>query len=783
MKRFLIFLSFVPFAVFGQNLQTKIDTDIRGKIYDPRLAANMYQAIVDGMLAVTASGTNTYTATVNPAITSYQTGYLQTFKFTNANTGASTLNVNGLGAKSLVKDGAGTALASGDLKANTTYLLSYDGTNFQVLNIPGAGGGGGGSGGGFVAQNTAPANTNVRWIDTGTIVNQANPIRDYIAGAWTVVSDNCDWWDNIGKVLSKGKPIVVAFSGQSNCLSSFYTPQDAPSYTGDVATDPYVTIFNYTTNQWKIYDFSDQAGSIGDATPQNVGTNSLQTFAKLYAKKYNRSVRLVGRRQGGTALAAWEAGQLQWTNLTSTINSASIEFVDVLFFIHGEAGLNDGTYTSTFSSYQLSLYNFISRFRSQSWASSKTKFIMPSHALGHTLFLVSSADLVTQAGAEKAIRSLGNGDNLNNAWAQINQIRVLQNTATQDPFHWTTREQEWMGQAFFFEYEKLNSFRKKEFLTSFVNSNSNGEITSDTHIYKNSDDTKVLWTSKTSNTGTYTLGFSAGGSVTPASSIKAVAEGSFSKVNLEFRTGSASEQLMMNINQNNVVFPKGAATTGSADGAGPIGQAGFMVRNVGAGGSLDVGTFLSNDSDGLGLKSAWSGSNNPNFRFWFGNSNQSTFEYNPSIATFRYQFKNGYLNTRDDVAKVEQAMDANLVSATVASSGTLINSLLIGINTRIPPNSVLEITLTITGVRNDNPNEGTKSFTATRSATYRKDGSSTWTLVSQGGILEIKEDDANAVANLTFTVNSNLPSFTFTRGATPGTYAVSATATYTQKTL
>ena len=146
MKRFLILLFLVPFALLGQNLKDKINTDIRGKIYDPAKAANMHQAIVDGMIAVTASGTNAYTATVNAAITSYQTGYQQAVKFTNANTTASTINFNALGVKSLVKDGAGTALASGDLKANTTYLLSYDGTNFQVLNIAGSGGGGGISG-------------------------------------------------------------------------------------------------------------------------------------------------------------------------------------------------------------------------------------------------------------------------------------------------------------------------------------------------------------------------------------------------------------------------------------------------------------------------------------------------------------------------------------------------------------------------------------------------------------------------------------------------------------
>lgn len=51
------------------------------------------------------------------------------FKNTTANTGAVTLNVNGLGAKSVVKNG-GTALASGNLKAGGVYTVAYDGTSF-----------------------------------------------------------------------------------------------------------------------------------------------------------------------------------------------------------------------------------------------------------------------------------------------------------------------------------------------------------------------------------------------------------------------------------------------------------------------------------------------------------------------------------------------------------------------------------------------------------------------------------------------------------------------------
>jgi hypothetical protein len=50
------------------------------------------------------------------------------------NTGASTINISGLGAKSLTKGGA-TALASGDLLIDAVYKIVYDGTQFQVSGI------------------------------------------------------------------------------------------------------------------------------------------------------------------------------------------------------------------------------------------------------------------------------------------------------------------------------------------------------------------------------------------------------------------------------------------------------------------------------------------------------------------------------------------------------------------------------------------------------------------------------------------------------------------------
>lgn len=65
----------------------------------------------------------------------YTAGLTVAFKAANANTGASTLDVNGLGPKAIKKKGA-DALISGDIPAGAIVELAYDGTNFQMLSTP-----------------------------------------------------------------------------------------------------------------------------------------------------------------------------------------------------------------------------------------------------------------------------------------------------------------------------------------------------------------------------------------------------------------------------------------------------------------------------------------------------------------------------------------------------------------------------------------------------------------------------------------------------------------------
>jgi hypothetical protein len=96
-------------------------------------AARVGQLQAGGATLVTVAGTDTYTGTMSPSLGAYAAGNVFTFVVPNTNTTAATLNIDGLGAKALTRDGS-TALVTGDLVANAEVAVVYDGTRFQVLN-------------------------------------------------------------------------------------------------------------------------------------------------------------------------------------------------------------------------------------------------------------------------------------------------------------------------------------------------------------------------------------------------------------------------------------------------------------------------------------------------------------------------------------------------------------------------------------------------------------------------------------------------------------------------
>jgi hypothetical protein len=101
-------------------------------------AAQYGQLQAGATTIATVTGTDTLAGTLTPAPTAYATGNKFSFIAAATNTGAATININSLGAKSITKSGT-SALVAGDMVSGQIYLIEYDGTRFQLLNPSSAG--------------------------------------------------------------------------------------------------------------------------------------------------------------------------------------------------------------------------------------------------------------------------------------------------------------------------------------------------------------------------------------------------------------------------------------------------------------------------------------------------------------------------------------------------------------------------------------------------------------------------------------------------------------------
>ena len=83
--------------------------------------------------AASTGSANAYVLTLAPAVGSLAAGQRFTFNANFSNTGAATLNVNGLGATT-IKKFHDQDLANGDIESGQIVEVVYDGTNFQFMN-------------------------------------------------------------------------------------------------------------------------------------------------------------------------------------------------------------------------------------------------------------------------------------------------------------------------------------------------------------------------------------------------------------------------------------------------------------------------------------------------------------------------------------------------------------------------------------------------------------------------------------------------------------------------
>lgn len=155
-------------------------------------------------------GTNTITARIAAlSLGAYTSGQVFTFIPSQTNTGATTLNVDGLGAKNILFEGQ--ACFGGEIKNGISANLHYDGTQFNILGpntLP-------------VATNTLTSDVNLS--NTGTYFDGPS-VNVGSAGRW-LVTGSVVAYDTAGVASIKFK----LWDGTTVGASGFFTTQGANS--------------------------------------------------------------------------------------------------------------------------------------------------------------------------------------------------------------------------------------------------------------------------------------------------------------------------------------------------------------------------------------------------------------------------------------------------------------------------------------------------------------------------------------------------------------------------
>jgi len=163
------------FLTWFESIKDILEGDVAGnlasriasleQVVDSHLANNVHHV----KYAVDTGTANAKIVSFNPAPSNYVDGMAISFKNAVQNTGAVTLNINGLGAKTIIKSN-GLPLSSGNLKANSIYTMRYNATTGNFI-LQGEGGSGNATASDLLSGKTA--STDAGDI-VGTMPNRGN---------------------------------------------------------------------------------------------------------------------------------------------------------------------------------------------------------------------------------------------------------------------------------------------------------------------------------------------------------------------------------------------------------------------------------------------------------------------------------------------------------------------------------------------------------------------------------------------------------------------------------
>jgi hypothetical protein len=255
-------------------------------------AANLSQVQSStAKLLQSVTGTDTITAAMVPALTSYSAGQMFYFVAAGDNTGAVTINIDSLGAKSVTRDGS-TALVAGDIVSGEVALIVYDGTRFQLLN-----------GNSFTNLNVS----NNLTLSGGT----ANGVL-YLNGSKVATSGTALVFDGTNLGIGTSSPGVRLHSkssaaentrlegttarGSGNVFMSFYDPTGRKGYLGyGSSSDDGYYIINEMNAPMIFYTNNTERARIDSSGNLGIGTTSPSYRLQAEVGAGSQNILLVGQ--------------------------------------------------------------------------------------------------------------------------------------------------------------------------------------------------------------------------------------------------------------------------------------------------------------------------------------------------------------------------------------------------------------------------------------------------------------------------------------------------------
>lgn len=185
---------------------------------------------------------NAYVLTFDASFDSYADGIVIYFIAANANTGASTINVNGLGPVAITRQD-GTALTSGQIVANQITQIMYKGTGFILLFSSAA-----------LAAITAPQNTSlVAGNYTLALTDQGSSIIMSVGSSRTlIIPPNSSVPFPLGTIIyveSEGSAALGIQRGSGVALYQQNGSTDA-NITIQAGFRSQVRLYKYSTDTW-----------------------------------------------------------------------------------------------------------------------------------------------------------------------------------------------------------------------------------------------------------------------------------------------------------------------------------------------------------------------------------------------------------------------------------------------------------------------------------------------------------------------------------------------------